>query len=323
MTTTIYAQIYGIDATPTQLQRLREGKPDGVLLVRRNIETPEQVRELTRTLRKELGDGVEIAVRHEGGAETPFVRGVTAFPGLAALETAGNPALARDVGRTMGAELSAMGITMNVVQDNGGRMPEELRIGLRCAGIKTGGGPVVTGPVRAPEEGEGAALAAEVAAAALKIVEDPLKLIPAPPGCKAGVLVSRLGDAAHRLPVEDSLRATAALLRPRVPASVAVLEIGLQPDEAARQMAVDWMATQDLAVFFCFQPTRVAPQKQLLEALAGRCPRRIIVPLGDPKYEVMSWQGATVLRPSGFQACQLLAALNAIFPPPAPVGKRK
>jgi hypothetical protein len=314
--------MYGIDATPSQLRLLREGRPDGVLLVRRNIETPEQVRELTATLRKELGEGCEIAVRHEGGAETPFVRGVTAFPGLPALEAAGNGALARDVGRIMGAELRALGFTLNLVKDNG-PMTEELRIGLRSSGIKTGHGTVVTGPVRAPEEGEGAALAAEAAAAALKIVEDPLRLIPAKPGCKAGLLVPRLGDAAHRFPVEDSLRGTAALLRPRVPASVAVLEIGLQPDERTREMAVEWMGTQDLAVFFCFQPAQDPGQRQFLESLAARCPRRIIVPIGEGRDEVPAGKGAAVLRTSGFQACQLLAALNAIFPPPAPAGKRK
>lgn len=322
MSTPILAQMYGIDATPSQLKTLREGKPDGVLLVRRNIETPDQVRELTAALKKELGEQVEIAVRHEGGAETPFVRGVTAFPGLAALEAAGNAALARDVGRTMGAELAAMGITTNLVHENG-PMTEELRVGLRCSGIKTGYGPVANGPLRLPEEGEGAALAAEVAAAALKVVDDPQKLVPSASGVKAGILVPRLGDIAHRLPVEDALRSTAALLRPRVPASVAVLEIGLHPDEAARQMAVDWMATQDLAVFFCFRPARIAGQKKLQEALSARCPRRVIVFLGEVRDEVAAGHGAAVLRPSGYQACQLLAALSAIFPPTVPVGKRK
>jgi hypothetical protein len=320
--TPLLAQMYGIDATPAQLRVLREGRPDGVLLVRRNIETPEQVRELAGILRRELGEGCEIAVRHEGGAVTPFVRGVTAFPGLPALEAAGNAALARDVGRTMGAELASLGITLNLVHETG-PMSEELGIGLRCSGIKTGRGAVAGAPLRAPEEGEGAALAAEVAAAALKIVEDPLRLIPAPPGCRAGLLVPRLGDAAHRLPVEDSLRGTAALLRPRVPASVGVLEIGLHPDEPTRQMAVEWMATQALGVFFCFQPARYPAQRLLLEALAVRCPSRIIVAIDEAREELPAGKGAAILRTSGFQACQLVAALGAIFPAAAHAGKRK
>jgi len=322
MTTPVFAPMYGIEATAPQLQKLRDDNAGGILLDRRNIETPDQVRELTRTLRKELGEGVEIAVRHEGGVVTPFVRGVTAFPGMEALVAAANAPLARDVGRIMGAELASMGITMNLVRDDR-PMAEELRIGLRCSGIKTGREPVVTGPVRVPEEGEGAALAAEVAVAALKIVEDPQRLVPAAPGVKAGILVPRLGDMAHRLPVEDALRATAALLRPRVPASVAVLEIGLQPDAAAQRMALEWMQTQDLAVFFCFQPARIAAQRELLQSLALRCPRRVIVMLGDFKYESDPVRGATVVRLHGFQACQLQAALNAIFPPMTGIGKRK
>ena len=70
------AELYGIEATAELLLELRANRPDGVQLRRRNIETPAQVRELASELRKEFGERFEVAVRHEGGAETPFVRGV-------------------------------------------------------------------------------------------------------------------------------------------------------------------------------------------------------------------------------------------------------
>src|SRR5258706_3879220 len=106
-----FAEMYGIEPTPELVRELRAAQPSGIHLLRRNIETPEQVRTLVDLLTKELGDGLDFAVRHEGGAVTPFVRGVTAFPGLEALEAAANPGLARDVGRAIGDELAAIGIT--------------------------------------------------------------------------------------------------------------------------------------------------------------------------------------------------------------------
>ncbi len=166
--TAALAEIFGIETTPDLLRELRAARPSGVRLLRRNIETPEQVRDLAGSLRAELGAGLEIAVRHEGGTTTPFVRGVTPFPGLEALETAENPGLARDVGRAMGNELSAMGITMNLVEGTG-VMTDELALGMRCVGIKAGTGPVVAGGVREPDDAEAAALALAVAEAAVRI----------------------------------------------------------------------------------------------------------------------------------------------------------
>ncbi|HLY08187.1 MAG TPA: hypothetical protein VKW04_02670, partial [Planctomycetota bacterium] len=202
------AEFYGIDATPSLLQDLRDSRPTGVHLRRRNIETPDQVRELAAALRAEWGPSFDIAVRHEGGQVTPFVRGVTAFPGLEALEAAASPVLARDVGRAMGSELAEMGVSRNLVSGDG-PMAAELAVGLRCSGIKAGPGPIIPSPPRAREDGEGAGLAAAVAKASLKIVRDPGALIPVRSGRRVGLLIPRLGDVADRIPVEDGLRGTA------------------------------------------------------------------------------------------------------------------
>lgn len=314
------AEIYGIEVTPDVIQSLRGAQ--GVHLLRRNIETPEQVQELATALRKEMGEGFEIAVRHEGGAVTPFVRGVTLFPGPEALEAAANPVLAREVGRAMGAELAAMGITTNLVSSTG-PMAAELAVGLRCSGIKAGPGPVVRDAGRNPEDGEGTSLAKAVADAALRIVRDPGNLIPIAPGRTVGLLVPRLGDVADRIPIEDGLRATAGLLRPRVGASVAVMEVAVQPDERSVGVAADWMAAQEMAVFFCFQAGRFAGQRRLLDALARRCPKRIIVTIGDSADEALAGADATILRTCGFQPCQWMAALRTIFPPAPTGGKRR
>jgi hypothetical protein len=315
------AEIYGIEATPEMFRELKGGRPSGVHLLRRNIETPDQVRDLVAALRSEMGSGFDVAVRHEGGSVTPFVRGVTPFPGLEALEAAANAVLARDVGRAMGAELADMGVNVNLVGGSG-PMAAELAVGLRCSGIRTGEGPVIPGGQRAREDREGVALAAAVAEGAIKIIRDPRSLIPIPSGRRVGLLVPRLGDVADRLPVEDGLRSTASVLRPRVGASVAVLEIAVQPDDGAIAIAVDWMAAQEIPVFFCFQAGRFDGQRRLLDALAGRCSRRIVVTIGDSADEARAGADASIVRTCGFQACQLTAALRTLFPPPPGRGKR-
>jgi hypothetical protein len=108
-----------------------------------------------------------------------------------------------------------------------------------------------------------------------------------------------------------------------VGASVAVLEVAVQPDEPSIALAVDWMSMQEIAVLFCFQARRFAGQRRLLDAAAVRCPRRIVVPIGDSTDEELAGADASILRTSGFQACQLIAALRAIFSPGLSGGKRK
>jgi len=123
-------------------------------------------------------------------------------------------------------------------------------------GIKVGVGAVVPDGAREPDEAEGAALAADVAREALRIGRDPLLLLPLPSGCRAGLIVPRLADVADRIPIAVDLRATAALLRPRIGASVGVLEVAVQPDERAIGMAAEWAAAQDVAVLLCFDAHR-------------------------------------------------------------------
>jgi hypothetical protein len=307
-----FAEMYGIEATAELVRELRAARPTGILLRRRNVETPQQVKELTSSLRSELGEALEFAVRHEGGSVTPFVRGVTAFPGIEALDAAGNPALARDVGRAMGNELAAMGITVNLVAE-AGPMASEMAVGLRCVGVKVGVGPVVPGGANEPDEAEGANLAAAVAEAAVRVERDPGRILPFPSGRRVGLLVPRLADVADRIPVEEGLRQTAARIRPSVGASVAVLEVGVQPDPRTVAMAADWMAGQDAGVFLCFDAHRFEGQRRLLDALGERCERLAVATIGNSDDEELVADRAAVVRTCGFQACQLLAALRTMF----------
>lgn len=106
--------IYGKRATRETIALLRSTGASGVLLLARNIESPEQTRALTEELRQRLGRPLLIAVDHEGGWVLRFKNGVTAFPGNAALGRAGDPRLAYETGRHMARELSRLGINLNL-----------------------------------------------------------------------------------------------------------------------------------------------------------------------------------------------------------------
>ncbi len=106
--------IYGIDVSDETVRLLRETGAAGIYLMRRNIETTEQVRALVEGLESALGRRLLVAVEHEGGVVCSFTRGVTFFPGNAALARTETPSLAYDVGRAMARELGSMGININL-----------------------------------------------------------------------------------------------------------------------------------------------------------------------------------------------------------------
>ncbi|HBT62301.1 MAG TPA: beta-N-acetylhexosaminidase [Elusimicrobia bacterium] len=106
--------IYGRRPTRESVSLLRETNASGVLLLARNIESPAQVRDLTRGLVDAVGRPILFAVDHEGGWVLRFASGVTAFPGNAALGRARDPKLAYATGRQMALELSPLGIGMNL-----------------------------------------------------------------------------------------------------------------------------------------------------------------------------------------------------------------
>jgi beta-N-acetylhexosaminidase len=106
--------IYGIEVTDEMVRLFKETGAVGVCLQRRNIETLSQVRALVDELESRLGAGLLVAVEHEGGVVCRFARGVTFFPGNAALGKCRTPEPAFEVGKVMARELASAGINVNL-----------------------------------------------------------------------------------------------------------------------------------------------------------------------------------------------------------------
>ena len=104
----------GPRADRNSVRLLRETGAAGVLLLARNILSTAQTRRLVLELQDRLGRPLIISVDHEGGWVLRFSKGLTAFPGNAALGKAGDPSMARRTGLAMGRELSALGIGLDL-----------------------------------------------------------------------------------------------------------------------------------------------------------------------------------------------------------------
>ncbi|MEK7388257.1 MAG: beta-N-acetylhexosaminidase [Elusimicrobiota bacterium] len=106
--------VYGTKPERRTIDLFKSTGASGVLLLARNIVSPPQTRAFIQELEQRLGRPLLVAIDHEGGWVLRFQSGVTAFPGNAALGRAGDPKLAYAVGRHMAAELSALGVRMNL-----------------------------------------------------------------------------------------------------------------------------------------------------------------------------------------------------------------
>ena len=106
--------IYGTKAARETVSLLKKSGACGVLLLARNIETPEQTRALTEELVQRVGRPLIFSIDHECGWVLRFRSGVTPFPGNLAIGRAGDEKLAYAVGRQMALELRPMGIRLNL-----------------------------------------------------------------------------------------------------------------------------------------------------------------------------------------------------------------
>jgi beta-N-acetylhexosaminidase len=93
---------------------LAEHPPGGVVLFKRNIRSPSQLRRLTEAIHA-TGAGVRplVALDHEGGRVHRLPRPFTHFPPAAAVGARRDARLAEAVGRAMGEELRAVGIDLD------------------------------------------------------------------------------------------------------------------------------------------------------------------------------------------------------------------
>ena len=115
----IIADLEGTALTPEDSEILQHPLIGGVVLFTRNYESPEQLRELTSTIRSVCGPDFLITVDHEGGAVQRFLPGFTRLPPMAQLgehyELDANAALtsAETLGFVMASELKACGVDLS------------------------------------------------------------------------------------------------------------------------------------------------------------------------------------------------------------------
>jgi beta-N-acetylhexosaminidase len=111
--------VFGGETPPAEvLEAVRTGKSPGVALYRAlNVRSPGQVRDLTLALEAAAREGKLppplVCVDQEGGQLVGIGPGTTPFPGNLALGAVGDPRLAERVGRAIGLELAAMGVSVD------------------------------------------------------------------------------------------------------------------------------------------------------------------------------------------------------------------
>ncbi len=92
----------------------RETHAGGLILYRRNFESPAQVVGLIRDLEGTLGRRLLVATDHEGGRIIMFREGVTIFPDNLTVGTSGDPLFARRQGQVEARELRRFGVDLNL-----------------------------------------------------------------------------------------------------------------------------------------------------------------------------------------------------------------
>ncbi|HEX9187327.1 MAG TPA: beta-N-acetylhexosaminidase [Vicinamibacteria bacterium] len=102
---------HGTSPSAEVLELVRRGAY-GVILFGRNLQSAEQVAELSAALKRAAGRPLLVSVDQEGGrvARLRAPQGFTEVPPMRAVGAAGDEALAREVGALLGRELRAAGI---------------------------------------------------------------------------------------------------------------------------------------------------------------------------------------------------------------------
>jgi beta-N-acetylhexosaminidase len=122
-------------APSPDVERLLARGVGGVVLFSRNVGNPREVLELTGALKRRAGRPLVISIDQEGGKVARLREGFTPLPAFRALGELGDPVLAREYGRLVGSELSAVGVDLDFapvldVDTN----PDNPVIGLRSLG---------------------------------------------------------------------------------------------------------------------------------------------------------------------------------------------
>ena len=103
----------GPDATEADIRLFRDTGAGGLMLYRRNFESPERLARLLTRLEEALGRRLLVATDHEGGRVIMLGRGVTIFPDNLAAAAAGEVAFVNRQGLFEGRELRRLGVDVN------------------------------------------------------------------------------------------------------------------------------------------------------------------------------------------------------------------
>jgi beta-N-acetylhexosaminidase len=104
----------GPDLRDVDVDLFRETRAAGLILYRRNFESPDQLRALLSGLEGALGRRLLVATDHEGGRIVMLGAGTTIFPDNLAVGTAGEEAFAAKQGLFEARELRRLGVDLNL-----------------------------------------------------------------------------------------------------------------------------------------------------------------------------------------------------------------
>src|SRR5499433_1874460 len=103
----------GPDLTDDDIRLYRETQAAGIMLYRRNFETPERLARLLTGLQEAMGRRLLVATDHEGGRIIMLGRAVTIFPDNLAAGAAGDVTFVHRQGLFEGRELRRLGVDVN------------------------------------------------------------------------------------------------------------------------------------------------------------------------------------------------------------------
>src|SRR6056297_2743876 len=124
---------YQIDEETKEM--LNEIQPGFVILFKRNVKTPVQIRKLIGQIQNCLNEQAIIAIDQEGGIVSRLSEGFSVSPGAMALSATGKQENAFNAGFILGEEMRELGILWDLapVADINSR-PENPGIGIRSFG---------------------------------------------------------------------------------------------------------------------------------------------------------------------------------------------
>ncbi|MBI4052156.1 MAG: beta-N-acetylhexosaminidase, partial [Elusimicrobia bacterium] len=105
--------IQGTRITPEIVGHFRSTGARGIILYRRNFESPDQIRKLISDLEAGIGKRLLVCVDHEGGRVVMFGDGVTVFPDSAAFGKMGDITRVERQGAIEAAELKSLGVDVS------------------------------------------------------------------------------------------------------------------------------------------------------------------------------------------------------------------